>query len=75
MTPYQARTHAELQEHKAACKLGPDDCCVCATMRDEGQTCGATCYHWSRCSWLIACAPNRLTCDWMPSRYKPMEAL
>jgi hypothetical protein len=64
-----SRTYEQLQEHRDSCLLGPSQCCICATMRAEGLTCGDTCAHFPRCDWLISCPPERLTCDWMPSRY------
>jgi len=39
----------------------------------EGKTC-ADCAHFKRCRWLIACKPTNTSCDWAPSRYKPIPA-
>ncbi len=34
----------------------------------EGKTC-KDCFHFERCEWLIQCKPNRISCDWSPSRF------
>lgn len=35
----------------------------------KGKTC-SDCIHFERtCKWLISCKPDRITCDWNPSRF------
>ncbi|UVF62324.1 hypothetical protein [Nitrososphaeria virus YSH_462411] len=39
----------------------------------KGKTC-SDCIHFERtCKWLISCKPDRITCDWNPSRFKENE--
>lgn len=38
----------------------------------HGKTC-KDCVHFNRCAWLIQAKPNQQECDWVPSRFKPIE--
>lgn len=50
-------------------------CTACLARLPEGKTC-ADCVHWTRtCSWLICRIGTETTCDYIPSRYRPLPVV